>query len=193
MTLYGLLLAGGKSSRMGRDKSTLVYNGKTLGEHALALLGECGVDKVLVSGSIPGYPGVRDLIPGCGPLGGIHAVLHYLDEQGLLDGSPLLVIPVDMPLLDIQTLDILVSATGHADSCHFEGEVFPCVLKASRRLKTALDDLFAESTELGGARSMKALLRMGEELVLPVAGLPIDVFKNLNNPEDWERFRLGLE
>ena len=146
--LYALLLAGGKSSRMGRDKSALVFHGQSLLEHAVGLLQRCGADEVLISGDVPGYASIRDLVPGCGPPGGIHAALHHMDDRKLLGGSLLLVIPVDMPLLDETTISRLVSAIGEADSCHYAGEVFPCLFRASRTLMDTLDGLFAESTEL---------------------------------------------
>jgi len=48
--------------------------------------------------------------------------------------------------------------------------------------------LLAESTTLGGKRSMKALLALGESRALPRDGLPDGVFDNLNTPEDWQAF-----
>lgn len=186
--LYSLLLAGGRSSRMGQDKSFLTHDGKTRLQHALDLLQAAGADAVLLSGDVPGYDSLPDRIPGCGPLGGLHAALHHIDEQGDLDSSLLLIIPVDMPRLNPKTLIRLVAGIGQAASCRYDSEVFPCVFRATRALMSHLDALLAESTELGGKRSMKALLALGEVNELPRDGLPDGVFDNLNTPEDWQAF-----
>jgi molybdopterin-guanine dinucleotide biosynthesis protein A len=186
--LYSLLLAGGRSARMGRDKSSLEHDGKTRLEHALSLLQDTGADHILLSGNVPGLDSLPDRIPDCGPLGGLHAALHHIDEQGALDKSLLLIIPIDMPRLDSATLLRLDQAIGSAASCRYDGEVFPCVFKASHALMTHLDNLLAESTTLGGKRSMKALLALGESRALPRDGLPDGVFDNLNTPEDWQAF-----
>lgn len=190
--LYSLLLAGGKSSRMGQDKAALVCKGVSLLERALQLLAKTGSDEILVSGTIDGVESLPDIIPGCGPLGGIHAAFHHIKSAGNLDKSFLLVIPVDMPMLDIDTLSRLVVNTGEADSCHFEDEIFPCVLRASTRFKGHLDQLLLESTALGGKRSMKALLAAFREKRIKTEGLQEHVFLNVNRPEDWDAFRLHL-
>jgi len=189
--LYALLLAGGKSSRMGQDKRRLQFQGKSLLELSLSLLQETGADQVLLSGDVEGYESLPDLIPDCGPLGGLHAGLYYIWEHGQLDKDLLLVIPVDMPRLNVDSLARLVTNIGDADCCHYQGEIFPCLFRASGALLAHLESLFAESRELGGKRSMKALLAFGREKTLPLAGLPDDLFMNLNRPEDWQAFLAG--
>lgn len=183
-----LLLAGGRSSRMGQDKASLVYRGKSLLDRAHDLLVATGCGDILLSGRVEGRDSVPDLIPDCGPLGGLHGVLHHLDGRGELDGAPLLVIPVDMPLLSPSVLKGLLDALGDGDICRYEDEVFPCVFRASRELLDTLDALFADSRQLGGARSMKALLAGGNAVTLARTSLPGDCFLNLNNPADWQRF-----
>jgi molybdenum cofactor guanylyltransferase len=187
--LYALLLAGGKSSRMGEDKSALTYNGKSLLEHSLGLLKLSGADHILISGEVAGHQTIPDLLPECGPLGGLHAAVHTIDDKAGLDGSSLLVIPVDMPMLDSLTLTRLFISIGDADSCFYEGEVFPCVFKLNKQLRDHLDGLFSESNELGGDRSMKALLRAFSSRPIDTNGLPENVFFNLNSPEDWSQFK----
>ena len=187
--VYALLLAGGKSSRMGENKSTLSFDGKTLLEHSLALLKLSGADHVLISGEVEGHQTIPDLLPECGPLGGLHAAVHTIDDKVGLDGSSLLVIPVDMPMLDSLTLTRLFVSIGAADSCFYEGEVFPCVFILSPQLRDYLDGLFSESTALGGDRSMKALLRAFSARPIDTLGLPENVFFNLNSPEDWSQFK----
>jgi len=90
----GYVLAGGKSSRMGRDKALLVLAGKPLILRAVQKLQRvCKEVHVLSASSQLGLyaPLVQDRIEGCGPLGGIDAGLGHSH----FDWS--LFIPVDMP------------------------------------------------------------------------------------------------
>ncbi len=195
MTIYSLLLAGGKSSRMGQDKRFLVFEGQTLVERSLALLKSTGSDQILISGELAGYKSIPDLLPECGPLGGLHATLHHIElESGLNhegndeESDLLLVIPVDMPFLNKQCLETLLAGIGEADACFYSGEVFPCVFRLTSTLRSYLDSLFSQSRELGGNRSMKALLRHFSSEALVPEDFSDKVFINLNNPEDLELF-----
>src|ERR1700683_2167196 len=74
----GFVLAGGRSTRMGADKSLVLLDGETLLAHALGILREAGL-AAFVAGGQPGLsalaPLVQDNRPGLGPLGGICAAL----------------------------------------------------------------------------------------------------------------------
>lgn len=95
--LSGLILAGGRSSRMGRDKATLTLpDGRTLLQRQADILRATGVTNLLVSvrpGSETNLPGatlVPDATPDAGPLAGIAAGLRAA-PPGLV-----LVLAVDM-------------------------------------------------------------------------------------------------
>lgn len=103
-----IVLAGGASSRMGREKSDLLLNGRTFLETQIAKGKQLGVNRIYVSG----YRGehcsgeiVMDRISGRGPLGGLEACL-YRAEQGGADHC--LVLSVDTPLAPISELEKLV-------------------------------------------------------------------------------------
>ena len=79
----GIILAGGKSSRMGKDKVFLSYQGKMLIQHSLDLA-QAVCAQVLISANGQGFdrfhlPIVRDEIGGCGPIGGIYSTLKHAD------------------------------------------------------------------------------------------------------------------
>ena len=105
--LKGLVLAGGKSSRLGRDKVTVPVSGVSLLSRTAHLAKRfCG--EVYVSGRDPGpmqvsFPWLADDVPGMGPMGGI---LTGLDKLG----STLLVLACDLPMLNETTLDRLLDA-----------------------------------------------------------------------------------
>src|SRR5262245_6848560 len=73
------ILAGGQGTRLGgRDKSALVVGGRTILDRQIATLSEVnGVDEILIVGRAthPSARTIADIVPGCGPLGGIHAAL----------------------------------------------------------------------------------------------------------------------
>jgi molybdopterin-guanine dinucleotide biosynthesis protein A len=102
------VLAGGKSSRMGRDKAMLELEGKTLLERAVETLRSVkelqspdGGVEVTICGEREALEGadraIVDRYPSCGPLGGIEAALNDLATRGEADWA--FFIPVDMPLL----------------------------------------------------------------------------------------------
>jgi molybdopterin-guanine dinucleotide biosynthesis protein A len=183
---YAAVLAGGKSSRMGQDKSQLELGGQTLLERAIALLKAAGADLVLISGKAEGQRSVPDLLPHCGPPGGLFSLLDHIKNSYGLDSSPLLLIPVDMPRLTPGTLQQLLEVSANATCCHYEGEVFPCVVKATPELYTYLRNLFTEGTELGGRRSMKGVFSYLGSKTLPV-GARADEFHNVNTPQEWHQ------
>lgn len=185
--LYAAVLAGGRSSRMGRDKALLRLGGQTLLARALDLLERLGADRILLSGR-EGSGSVADLHPYAGPPGALLSLLAHLRREEGLDGSPLLLIPVDMPLLNVEVLARLPAALGSARAIHYEGEVFPCVFRATEALHDHLQGLFAGEREAGGKRSMKALLAALEATALPKGDIPDAVFMNVNQPGEWEAF-----
>ena len=74
------VLAGGKSSRMGRDKALLELAGKPLVRHAVTKLRRVCEDVHILSGNMelaPYAPLVEDLHPGCGPIGGLEAAFEH--------------------------------------------------------------------------------------------------------------------
>jgi molybdopterin-guanine dinucleotide biosynthesis protein A len=92
----GYVLAGGKSSRMGRDKALLELAGKPMALHAVRKLRRVCAEVHLLSGNAElevFAPLVRDLQEGCGPMGGLEAALEHSRHAWNL------FMPVDMPFL----------------------------------------------------------------------------------------------
>lgn len=100
--LSGIVLAGGASRRMGRNKSELCLNGKTLLQIQVHKMSALGIRDVMISGAdCPALPGARvisDEYPGRGPLGGLHACLKAAQNPVCL------VVSVDVPLIQSATL-----------------------------------------------------------------------------------------
>ena len=88
--ILGAVLAGGRSSRFGSDKAAATWNGRSLAEHAAALIGQ-HVDRVVMVG-LDGIPDLPE--PGLGPLGGIAGSLDYAASEGF---ASVLTVGCDMP------------------------------------------------------------------------------------------------
>ena len=92
----GYILAGGKSSRMGRDKALAELAGKPLIRHAVKKLKRVCIDVQILTNNeqLERFaPIVRDIHPGCGPMSGMEAGLcHSIFEWSLF-------MAVDMPFL----------------------------------------------------------------------------------------------
>jgi len=107
--VVGVVLCGGASRRMGRDKSLLAASGLPLVARPIAALRAAGVGEVLtVGGDIDGLQGladghVADVAPGQGPLGGIASVALARP------GAQLLVAACDLPGLTAATVTELWS------------------------------------------------------------------------------------
>jgi molybdenum cofactor guanylyltransferase len=105
-TRAAYLQAGGKSTRMGENKAFIDFHGQTLVARALETLNQiCGEVTIVGDPEIFGRfgPTVADILPGCGPLGGIHAALtHSRAELNLM-------LAVDMPFASGDLLEFLLS------------------------------------------------------------------------------------
>jgi molybdopterin-guanine dinucleotide biosynthesis protein A len=108
--LYGLVLGGGRSSRMRTDKASLKYHGKPQTEHCLDLLAahcaqsfvSCRADQADQPG-FAGLPQIHDTFLDMGPLGGILSALRAHRNAAFL------VIACDLPFLDADSLAALVA------------------------------------------------------------------------------------
>ena len=103
----GVLLAGGNSSRMGRNKALMTLAGQRLVDRVLAVLSSVLDDLLMVTNSPELYAdlGVRmvpDVVAGKGALGGIHSALHHAAAPHCL------VVACDMPFLNADFLRYIV-------------------------------------------------------------------------------------
>ncbi len=109
--ITGIILAGGKSSRMGFDKGLASMNGKKMIEHVYESLIQV-VDKVIIISNTSSYdylnlPVYEDIFKNKGPVGGIYTGLfHSTTEKNLI-------VACDMPFVTPQLLTYLLEHTGN--------------------------------------------------------------------------------
>jgi molybdopterin-guanine dinucleotide biosynthesis protein A len=191
----GVVLAGGKSRRMGRDKLRLMVGGKPLLDRVcLALASRC--DEILVVGGGGDTPAgarhVPDLRPGRqGPLAGIEAGLLAARHRAVFVAAG------DMPFL---TGDLagyllgLLSGDVPAVVPDFGGSLHPLCAAYGREVRPAVSAALDR-----GRRSVRELLedlpgvRYVRQEELQRFGNPVLLLTNVNSPEDLDRARKTLD
>ena len=196
--LTGIVLAGGRSRRLGRDKAAVRIGGETLLDRAVTpLWAVC--DRVLVVVS-PGRPSpmptnrpnvetVADIQPGRGPLGGLHTGLEAsFTRYSLLVGC-------DMPFLNTEVLRFLAdTASGWQAVVPRIGQI-PQTLHAvySRECLPAVKELLGEASP--GLVDLLPLVRVRyvEEEELLALDPELLSFFNVNTQDDLRRAKELLE
>lgn len=187
--LYGLVLSGGKSKRMGRDKGSLNYHGKSQVAHLYGLL-EGLTEKTFVScrsdqassDHIKEFPRIEDHYIGFGPTGGILSAFHLHPEAAWL------VLACDMPFINEDTIRELLEKRNSYKmaTCFYNGEKkWPEPLCAIYEPKAALKLGYYLAN--GKPCPRKVLMNSSVECLKPIEEAAL---KNANTPSDFEHFRL---
>jgi molybdenum cofactor guanylyltransferase len=172
----GILVAGGRSQRMGRDKAGLPWHGSTLARRAVGLLARCAEGPVIVvcapDQELPALPGwvevVRDPEPGLGPLAGLAVGLEAAAARAPIAA----VCAVDAPLAHPAVLAALVGALGEGPAVVPLADGRPQPLFAVYR--TGLAGLAAALVADGERRASALGARAGARSVEPFELLVVD-------------------
>lgn len=188
-SLSMMVLAGGKSSRMGKDKSDLLYEGQTFLQRQIDKGKALGIADVFVSG----YQGkmcteriVKDRYLQKGPLGGLEATFREVNTPYCL------VMTVDVPLVTVEVLRALIRGVRRA---WMEGRgKAACVLKHGERIEpllgiyqTNLADAIETEIVEGKGRVFCFLEKIGYDV--SESDVPEAVFENINWFEDYEKMK----
>lgn len=126
------VLAGGKSKRLGQNKSLMQINGITVLESVLNMVSPY-VQKVMIITNAPEEYGfldietAKDIRPGCGPLSGIHSALSLASSEYVL------VVSCDIPLVGSKQIEQLVSSCRGYDITIFKHKNFEPLCAVYRR------------------------------------------------------------
>lgn len=179
------LIAGGKSTRMGRDKRLIEIEGRPLWLRQMEILQSLQPDELLISGEADGpwknsrHKIVPDQVTDAGPLAGISAVLAA-------SRSPLvLVLATDMPRMTRGFLQSLLAKckSGRGIVAVHDGRFEPLAAIYPRDC-AALAANQLHSRQFSLQRFAQDCIRAGLLRQMEVAPHEIDLFHNLNSPED---------
>ncbi len=182
MQITGIILAGGKSSRMGTDKAFLDFEGKTLLNHAIALL-HIHFPLLLISSnnnelSRLKIKVVNDEVLNCGPLGGVFSCLKQSETEWNF------ILSVDSPFVHSGFISALKNELIEVDA------VVPVHKKGSEPLiafynKSCLPAM-QKQLNSGNYKMQSLLNEVNTKWVDSekwIAKYP-KIFRNLNNPSD---------
>jgi molybdopterin-guanine dinucleotide biosynthesis protein A len=179
--ITGVIMAGGKSSRMGTDKGLLLYQGKPLAQYSIDILRPF-CSEMLISTHNPEYsqfglPLVQDVVPGCGPMGGIYSAFMITKAEYLL------VLACDMPFVSNQTLEKLLENRFKFDCIVpvVDDKMEPlCAIYSSSLLPNV------ESRINAGNLMLRGLIMESNHRLVNFDDHVLD-FRNINTPEEFER------
>ncbi len=187
--ITAIILTGGKSSRMGSDKGLLLLNDKTFVGRIIDAVKPL-VKKVVLVGSNPKYDEFglkryRDVIPNCGPLGGIFTGLFYTETEDNL------ILSCDVPLITSEVLQhLLESSDSEADVNQLEskGETMPLVaLYKKDCMHACLDELKK------GERRMRTVVEKWKIKTIKLDPSMEPFVRNINTPAELEAIRNEVE
>lgn len=183
MQITGIILAGGKSLRMGADKSLLKINGETLLQRAIDIC--LPVSKtILISSNNTvheefGFKIVSDEIKNCGPIGGIYSCLKQSETEWNF------VLSVDAAFVEQQFVLYLISEIDTCDAIipiHEKGKE-PLIALYHKNSLTAIKKML----DSGNYKMQNLLSEINTKYVNAqnwVEQFP-KIFRNLNRPEDF--------
>jgi molybdenum cofactor guanylyltransferase len=195
-TVEAFVLTGGKSSRMGQEKSALLLGGHTLLDRAIEIASAASENvRLLGAPHLPsfgnyGTDSIPDRFPGCGPLAGIDAALAATNADLNF------ILSVDTPFVPTAFVRYLVNrasannalvtyprlASGYQPLCAVYRRQFGPIAEAALRTGSyKIDPLFARIPTC-----------TVDDAELRKLGFSDEIFDNLNTPEDWERAQQRL-
>jgi len=189
MNFSAVILAGGQSSRMGRDKAWLELNGQPLIARQIACARAAGASEVFISGrphvdySSLACPILEDEIPDLGPLAGIARALNAIKCPLLL------VLAVDMSAMTSDFLKRLYSQCGPGVGTipQIDQTLEPLAAfypKSSARLLPPLLTGANPSHTPGAKHFAQACLQAGLAQVIPLSPTEAALFQSWNTPAD---------
>ena len=186
-TTAGVVLAGGKSSRMHQDKRQLEVDGRTMLEASASLIAAMPQRMISVApdddAAFPGFETIRDSQPDVGPLEGITRCLRESRQPWTL------FLTCDMPLLTDKLLRLFLSyPKDDADAFLFVAEgrrqTFPLLLRtenAARALQDAMDSGERKVQDAIGKRLKLKTIRAED-----FSGFAPRMLWNINTPEEYK-------
>ncbi len=182
MKITGIILAGGKSRRMGTDKALIQFRDKSLIENAIGLVQPL-CSTILISSNNPaiekfGFPVIPDEVTNCGPIGGLYSTLKKTASEWNF------VISVDCPFVSPEFVEFLMSNIIEKDCLipkHIAG-IEPLVALYHKKSLSFMEKAMQNKEY----KVQKLIAGLNTEFIDVEEWLvkKPELFRNLNRPED---------
>ena len=180
--ITGIILAGGKSTRMGTDKGFISFKNKTFVEHIITAIQPL-VNEIIIISNHNSYDQFElkrydDLIKNAGPLAGIYTGLHYSNTENNL------LVSCDVPLINKEVLQKLIEQindTSEVIQLQSNGKNMPLIAIYKKKCEA----VFLEELKQDQRKVQKAIKKC------KVTTVPIDTVlekytTNINTKKDLE-------
>lgn len=186
LSVTGVILAGGKSRRMGKDKALIQLGEDSLIEHVIHRMRLVADELLLITNTPNEYghldlPMHADILPNTGALGGVYTGLTYASHNAVL------CVACDSPFLEPKLLTYLVSVLGEYDVVMpytYEGIGVSNASDRSNETRITLQTLYAAYSK----RCLPIIASMLKESELRVHALGERAHIKRIPPEVWQRF-----
>jgi molybdopterin-guanine dinucleotide biosynthesis protein A len=186
--ITGIILAGGKSSRMGTEKGLIIYKNKPFVEHIIEAMSPLVDNIIIISNNKTyesfGFKCYEDLIKNTGPLAGIYTGLRYSKTNNNL------IVSCDIPLIKTVVLQKLIDQKNDASEViqiQSQGKNMPLIAL----YKKSCEVIFMEELHQNQKKVQKALKKCNVKTVI-IDGSLEQVTANINTPEDLELLNFNL-
>jgi molybdopterin-guanine dinucleotide biosynthesis protein A len=189
------VLAGGKNTRMGKDKAFIkIEDGISLIQKNIRQLKQIFKEVVIVTNSPEKYGLykkdtliVTDIIKDKGPLGGIHSALSHIS------GKSAFFIACDMPFLHNGIIEKVISYFNNIECDALVPKIGPYIEPLHAVYKTYLKDKLESFLKENNNYSIRNFFRRVNVKYLDLQDSPQNrrVFKNINSPGDLEEIKEG--
>lgn len=192
-----IILSGGKSSRMGTNKSLLKINGKSLIERMVELCTSMFEETIIITNDKEEYENLnvkcyKDIYPNFGPLSGIHSGLVNSKTENNF------IISCDMPFVKVEAINFLVKYNDNSDKQivlpHVKNDIYSmfgiyekkCLHEAEKLLKKAIKE---NSNTQKVKVKLFDLINAVDTDIVDVEQQQFynkDIFFNMNSLDDYE-------
>ena len=182
-----IILSGGKSNRMGENKSLMKLQGKTIIEHSVLLMKSLFSNVILITNESDNYkfldiPIYRDIFKENGPLAGIHTGLFYSQSERNF------IISCDLPLMNKKTVEYIMKFKSNKPITLYKADGYIQQLAGvySKTLLPTIENILENESK----HSVYSLIDRVKTEIIEIGKLDLykqGVFFNMNRPEDYKK------
>jgi len=188
----GIILAGGKSSRMGQNKALLKINGETVIERITKIMKKCFKEVIIITNTPEeyGFLGLNmfeDIHKSMGPLAGIHSGLTHSNNESNF------ILSCDVPLINEKIIRFICNYWTDKDIRIAKAEGYQqhlCGVYSKKLYGIAENILNNSVSQNNSSRALHSFLDTAGFEIIDTEIMPFDTescFLNLNRPEDYNK------